>query len=271
MRIETQKLVHEYAPGQRALDGVDLVVEGTDPVAIIGQNGAGKTTLVKHFNGILRPTTGNVFIDGVDICEHTTAQWSARVGYVFQNPDNQLFMENVRREFEFGPHQIGVPEHEIQQRMRSVAELVGLSDKLDVNPADLMPSEKKFCAIGAVIMMGCDAVIFDEPTCGQDVRGTERLAHIIQALRDSGKLCITISHDVKFVTRNFPRTVVMCRGNILTEGDTAEVFQQVDLLRQSYVIPPAVSRVARAAGMKKQAFDVETLIGNIREERGSNE
>lgn len=271
MRIEMRELVHEYAPGQRALNGVDLAIEGTDPVAIIGQNGAGKTTLVKHFNGILRPTAGQVLIDGVDIKEHTTAQWSAHVGYVFQNPDNQLFMEDVRHEFEFGPRQIGIPEEEIEKRIRGVADLVGLSDKLDVNPADLMPSEKKFCAIGAVIMMGCDAVIFDEPTCGQDVRGTEMLSHIIQALRTRGKLCITISHDVKFVTRNFSKTVVMCQGNVLTAGDTPEVFQKVDLLRKSYVIPPAVSRVARAARMKHQAFDVDTLINNIRKERNSNE
>lgn len=267
MRIETRDLVFEYQPGRRALDGVSLTIEGTDPVAIVGQNGAGKTTLVKHFNGILRPTSGHVLVNGRDISEKTTAQWSAEVGYVFQNPDNQLFLESVRQEFEFGPRQLGMSDKVIAERMEWVCELVGLSGRLDVNPADLSPAEKKFCAMGTVIMMDPGVVIFDEPTCGQDVEGVARLARVINVLRDEGKTCVTISHDTKFVTRCFPRTVVMCQGRVLTEGSTEDVFSQVDTLRKSYVVPPPIARVARAAGMERVAFDVDSLIRNIGRER----
>lgn len=267
MKIEISDLVHEYLPGQRALDGVNLVLEGTDPVAIIGQNGAGKTTLVKHLNGILRPTSGRVLIDGRDIGEKTCAQWSAHVGYVFQNPDNQLFLESVRHEFEFGPKQLGVPADRIAERIERVAELVGLADRLDVNPADLSPAEKKFCAIGSVLTMEPEVVIFDEPTCGQDLAGNARLEAIIASLRAEGRLCVTISHDVKFVCRCFPRAVVMCRGKVLVEGSVEDVFAQPELLKQSYVIPAPVTRVARAAGLNNVVFDVDSLVENVKEER----
>lgn len=267
MRIEIKDLVHEYLPGQRALDGVSLTLEGTDPVAIIGQNGAGKTTLVKHFNGILRPTSGHVLIDGRDIEEKTCAQWSAHVGYVFQNPDNQLFLESVRNEFEFGPKQLGFSEDKIKKCVKHAAELVGLSDKLDMNPADLSPAEKKFCAIGSVLTMESEVVIFDEPTCGQDLAGNDRLQDIISSLKEEGRLCVTISHDVKFVCRCFSRVVVMCKGKVLVEGPTNEVFDQPDLLKQSYVIPAPVTRVSRAAGLNTVVFDVDSLVENVKEER----
>ncbi|MDY2660052.1 MAG: ABC transporter ATP-binding protein, partial [[Ruminococcus] gnavus] len=137
MKIELKKIRHVYPTGDEALKGIDLVIEGTEPVAIIGQNGAGKTTIVKHFNGILRPTSGEVLINGESIEKRSTAQWSKKVGYVFQNPDDQLFLESVRKEFEFGPQKIGMPQEEIDERMKWVAELVGLSEKLDVHPFDL--------------------------------------------------------------------------------------------------------------------------------------
>ena len=159
MKIELQALEHAYPGGDKALDGVDLTLDGNEPVAIIGQNGAGKTTLVKHFNGILRPTGGKVLIDGIDVNERSTAEWSRSVGYVFQNPDDQLFLESVRKEFEFGPRQIGMSDQDIAHRVDSIAELVGLTKKLDVHPFDLTPTEKKFCTIGAVIMMDPSVVI----------------------------------------------------------------------------------------------------------------
>ena len=189
------------------------------------------------------------------------------MGYVFQNPDNQLFLESVRKEFEFGPHQIGMSATQIRERMSWVAELMGLSDKLDDNPADLSPVEKKFCAMGTVIMMNPGVVVLDEPTCGQDVTGEQRLSHAIQALREQGTLCVTISHDTKFVTKNFPRTVVLCQGRVIDQGPTDDVFTHVDVLKQSFVIPPPVARVARAAGMRRVAFTVDQLIANITEER----
>lgn len=267
MKIELKQMRHVYPTGDEALKGIDLVIEGTEPVAIIGQNGAGKTTIVKHFNGILRPTSGEVLIDGESIENRSTAQWSKEVGYVFQNPDDQLFLESVRKEFEFGPEQIGMPKEEIEERIKWVAELVGLTEKLDIHPFDLTSTEKKFCTIGAIIMMNPKAVVFDEPTCGQDVEGNLRLHRIINELKERGKLCITISHDMKFVVDNFKRVIVMCKGKVLLDGGVEEVFAEVETLKKSFVTPPPITKVAQGAGLKKTVFTTEAFMEVFEKQR----
>ncbi len=267
MKIELKNMRHVYPTGDEALKGVDLTIEGTEPVAIIGQNGAGKTTIVKHFNGILRPTSGEVLINGESIEKRSTAQWSREVGYVFQNPDDQLFLETVRKEFEFGPEQLGVGKKEIEERIQWVAELTGLSEKLELHPFDLTATEKKFCTIGSVIMMEPKALIFDEPTCGQDVEGNIRLHRIIQELKNRGKLCITISHDMKFVVDNFKRIIVMCKGKVLLDGDAESVFAQVETLKQSFVTPPPITKVAQGAGFRETVFTIDAFMDVFEKER----
>lgn len=267
MKIELKDLRHVYPTGDEALKGISLVIEGTEPVAIIGQNGAGKTTIVKHFNGILRPTSGDVLINGESIKNRSTAQWSREVGYVFQNPDDQLFLETVRKEFEFGPQRIGMSSGEIAERIKWVSEMVGLQDKLDMHPFDLTSTEKKFCTIGAIVMMNPGVLIFDEPTCGQDVEGNKRLRKIIEALKEKGKLCITISHDMKFVVDNFRRAVVMCKGKVLLDGDIESIFSQTETLKQSFVSPPPITRVAQGAGFKKTVFTTKAFMEVFEEHR----
>jgi energy-coupling factor transport system ATP-binding protein len=260
MTIELKNLRHVYPTGDEALKGVSLEISGTSPVAIIGQNGSGKTTLVKHFNGILRPSSGQVLVDGEDIKSRSTAKWAKEVGYVFQNPDDQIFLETVKKEFEFGPTQIGMPEERIKERIGLIAELCGLEGKLDVHPFDLTSTEKKFCTIGSVLMMDPKAVVFDEPTCGQDIEGNRRLCGIVQKLEEMGTLCITISHDMKFVAGNFRRAIVMCKGRVLLDGSVEDVFTEVETLKQSFVSPPPITRVAQGAGLGKTAFTVEAFM-----------
>ena len=260
MRLELKGMKHVYPTGDEALKGIDLVIEGNEPVAIIGQNGAGKTTLVKHFNGILRPTSGQVLVNGEDINSRSTAQWSKTVGYVFQNPDDQLFLDSVRKELEFGPRQIGMDEDRIKELLDWTARLCGLEDKLEEHPFDLTATEKKFCTVASIIMMDPQALVFDEPTCGQDVDGNKRLKDIVTALKERGKLCITISHDMKFVVENFERVVVMCKGKVLVDGPAAEVFARKELLKQSFVSPPPITRVAQGAGLKETVFKVDAFM-----------
>lgn len=270
MKIETRNLVYEYSSTSRAIDSVNLSIEGNEPVAIIGQNGAGKTTLVKHFNGILRPTSGTVLVNNTDINRRDTADWAATVGYVFQNSDDQLFLESVRKEFVFGPEQIGMEQSYIDNRIDNIANLVGLSGKLDTHPFDLSPTEKKFCAIGSVLMMNPEIVIFDEPTCGQDKIGNERLRHIIRAMIDDDKLCITVSHDMKFVAENFSRVIVMCSGKILLDEKTTKVFSRPDILQRTYVAPPPITRVAQGAGFKETVVTMPAFISAFNKERSQN-
>lgn len=265
MKIAVEHLRQVYPNGHCALDDVNLTFAGDQSVALIGQNGAGKTTLAKHLNGILRPTSGRVLIDGVDVASASTAKWSRKVGYIFQNPDDQLFLDSVRKEFEFGPHQLGLSQEEIEGRIDEIAQLVGLQDRLDSHPFDLSPTEKKFCTIGSVLMMNTGTLIFDEPTCGQDRAGDDRLTAIISRLRHEGKLCITISHDMKFVTRNFSRVVLMHQGHVLLDGTREEVFSQQDILRQAYVTPPPITRVAQRVGLAPTVFTVSAFAEVLRQ------
>lgn len=267
MKIEVKELYHEYPSGDVALNGVNTVFEGIEPIAIIGQNGAGKTTFVKHLNGLLRPTDGEILIDGESIMNHTTAFWSRKIGYVFQNPDNQLFLESVKKEFEFGPKQQAVSKREIDERLKRVADLVGLTDKLSVHPFDLNATEKKFCTIGSILMMNPEILILDEPTCGQDLEGNQRLARIINALRQNNQLCITITHDMKFVVENFDQIIVMAKGRILKKASKEVIFSNPEILRASNVSPPPITRMGITLGLKKPIFNKKDFIRCFDEKR----
>ncbi|WP_265457936.1 energy-coupling factor ABC transporter ATP-binding protein [Enterococcus sp. HY326] len=266
MLIEISNLVHQYASGQRALNGVSFSIEATNPVAIIGQNGAGKTTLVKHLNGLLKPTSGKIYIDGKEISTQETSAWSKTVGYVFQNPDNQLFLDSVKKEFEFGPKQIGMEKEEIATRLEMVSQLVGLSKKLDVHPFDLSAAEKKFCTIGSVLMMNPKIIILDEPTCGQDLLGAQRLNQIVKQLAELNILCITISHDMRFVAENFERILVMRKGEVVLDGDRQTIFKEREQLASSFVTPPPIAQLGLKLGLTQLAFNAVDFINKLEEE-----
>lgn len=267
MKIELVDLVHTYPTGDTALKGITTVIDGTEPVAIIGQNGSGKTTLVKHFNGILRPTSGDVLLDGESINTKSTASWSKYIGYVFQNPDDQIFLNTVQKELEFGPLQIGMDKNKMGKQVEFASKLCGLENVLDKHPFDLTPTEKKFCTLASVISMDPQVLIFDEPTCGQDVNGVKRLSLIIDKLKSMGKLCIVISHDMKFVVENFSRIIVLCKGSILLDGGVEEVFSKPEELKKAFVSPPPITRVGQKAGLSKISFTVDTLVENILNEK----
>lgn len=260
MKIQIQDLHHIYPTGEEALKGITLTLEGLEPIAIIGQNGSGKTTLVKHLNGILRPTSGDVLINGESINTRSTAKWSRYIGYMFQNPDDQLFLDTVRKELEFGPKRLKMEEDRIQAMVQYAAELCGLTEFLDKHPFDLTPAQKKFCAIASIISMDPEVFILDEPTCGQDVLGSRHLSEVVHALIQKGKLCITISHDMKFVANNFCRVIVLCNGKVLVDAPTAEAFAQVDKLAATYVLPPPLTRVGQAVGFERTIFTLPEFI-----------
>lgn len=270
MEITLKELRHQYPSGETALRGVDATFSGNEAIAIIGQNGAGKSTLVKHLNGLLRPTSGEVQIDGENINDHTTAYWSRKVGYVFQNPDNQLFLETVRKELEFGPKQQGQSKEEIERRLSKILPMIGLEDYLETHPFDLNGADKKFCTIGSVMMMNPEVIIFDEPTCGQDGKGNQRLREIITYLQNQGVLCITITHDMKFVVKNFTRIMLMARGEILAFGTPTEIFSNKLALKKSFVTAPPITRVGQALGFERLVFEKEEFQQTFRQQQKFN-
>jgi energy-coupling factor transport system ATP-binding protein len=265
MQIEVSDLHFTYPSGVEALRGLSLTVTPGEQVAIIGQNGAGKTTLVKHFNGLLRPTAGRVRIGDWLTRERSVAKLAARVGYVFQNPDDQLFKGNVRAEVRFGPANLGYEPERVDRLVAEALDLLELSDQADTNPYDLTPTWRKRVAIAAVVAMDTPILVLDEPTTGQDYRNVSYLGGIIRSLRERGKTIIAISHDIEFVADNFQRIVVLGQGRLLLDGPAGQVFQQEDILNSTYVQPPQLMRLAGRLGLDRPVYTPEGFLEALQE------
>lgn len=194
--IEFKNVGFQYPNGFSAVENVDFEICQGEKIAIVGQNGAGKTTTVKMMNGLLKPTSGTVMIDGMDTKNYTTAQLSRVTGYVFQNPDEQIFHNTVRAEIEFGPGVLGFDLEKIREKTNWAAELCGLSEHMDENPYNLPLSIRKFVTIASVLAMDEKILVLDEPTAGQDLRGIQLLEKILEELQKKGTTVITITHDM---------------------------------------------------------------------------
>jgi energy-coupling factor transport system ATP-binding protein len=264
MRIQIEGLHFTYPSGVEALRGVSLTIESGEQVAIVGQNGAGKTTLVKHLNGLLRPTSGTVHIGDWPTDDHSVAQLAARVGYVFQNPDDQIFKGNVRDEVAFGPTNLGFSPERVEALVRDAMALLELSDEARTNPYDLSPSWRKRVAIAAVIAMDTPIVVLDEPTTGQDYRNIRELAEVVRFLREQHKTVITISHDIDFVAESFTRIVVMGQGQVLLDGTADEVFQQEEILNSTYVQPPQLTRLGNRLRLGRIVYTTDGFLNALR-------
>lgn len=259
--IEIRNLHYTYETGVEALKGVDLTIEKGETLAIIGQNGAGKTTLVKHLNGLLKPTSGEVIVDGWNTREYSVAKLASKVGYVFQNPDHQLFADTVRKEIAFGPTNLGFPPQRITQLVQESAEVVGIEGLLGKNPHNLSLPQRKLVALASVLAMDTQIMVLDEPTTGQDHPGLKRIGEIIHLLRKKGKTIIAISHDMDFCAETFPRIVVMGRGKILLDGPAREVFGQVAKLAETHLSPPHLAQLSLRLGLTRPALNMEEFVG----------
>ena len=260
MKIRISNLHFTYPTGVDALQGISLTIEPGEQVAIIGQNGAGKTTLVKHLNGLLQPTRGQVLIGDWDTKAHSVAKLARRVGYVFQNPDEQLFSKNVGAEIAFGPRNLGYDSDRVEALVRDALAMTELSDKVDTNPYDLSATWRKMVALASVISMDTAIVIFDEPTTGQDAVNIARIANVIKTLRERGRTVITITHDIDFCAENFERVIALSQGKILLDGQANEVLGQEAILATTYVDPPQLTRLGKRLGLKKTVRNQEEFL-----------
>ena len=217
--------------------------------AIIGQNGAGKTTLVRLLKGLLKPISGNIYFQGEDISGKTVAMLAGKVGYVFQNPDDQIFKYNVLDEVMFGPMNIGMTQDEAKDRAMKALDLMGLSGKEEENPYDLELYERKMVAIASVVAMNTDVVILDEPTIAQDYPGKKKIGEMITKLSEEGKLVIAILHDMDFVAEHFERVIVMAHGKILADDTAEKVFAQDEILKEARLQKPYMTQLMERFGV----------------------
>jgi len=223
------------------IEKLNCVLDGRT-TAIVGQNGAGKTTTVKLLKGLLKPISGTIWYQRENLSEKTVAMLAGRIGYVFQNPDDQIFKYNVLDEVMFGPLNIGMSRKEAKEHALKAMEIVGLRGIEAVNPYDLDLSRRKLVAIASVLAMDTDVVILDEPTIAQDEHGKSVIRKVIAKLRASGKCVIAILHDMELVAESFERMIVMAHGRIIGDGSPAEVFKRADVIDEACLkIPMAAS------------------------------
>ncbi len=235
--FQVQDLRFSYVKGREVLHGMNLALDHR-PTAIIGQNGAGKTTLVRVLKGLLKPDSGEIRYQGENLETKTVAELASRVGYVFQNPDDQIFKYKVLEEVMFGPLNIGMSQQEAEASAHEALRMVGLDEKAGENPYDLELSDRKMVAIASVLAMNTDVIILDEPTIAQSWNGREKIREIIQAQAAEGKLVIAILHDMDFVASSFDRVIAMAHGEILADGTPAEVFRNHPVLEKAALAAP---------------------------------
>ena len=246
--LEVKELTHIYSVGTPfehvALENVSFSVERGEFIGIIGHTGSGKSTLMQHLNGLLKPTSGSIVLDGKDIWadKKTTRQTRFRVGLVFQYPEYQLFEETVYKDIAFGPKNMGLSKEEIDRRVRESAALVGLTEEqLQVSPFDLSGGQKRRVAIAGVIAMEPEILILDEPTAGLDPVGREEILANIEAYRKAKNATIMmVSHSMNDVARLTDRLIVMNHAHLAMDGTPAEIFTPQntrDLMEMGLDIP----------------------------------
>jgi len=263
MKIEISDLHFTYPSGVQALRGISLTIESAEQVAIVGQNGSGKTTLVRHLNGLLQPTSGEVHVGDWDTREHSVAKLARRVGYVFQNPDEQLFSRDIGTEVAFGPRNLGFSGEQVQVSVKEALRLTELSGKTGTNPYDLSPTWRKMVAIASIIAMNTPIVIFDEPTTGQDAANIARIAHVVRKLRSQGKTVITISHDIDFCAEHFERVIALSQGKVLLDGKAGDVLGKEEILATTYVEPPQLTRLGKRLGFNETVRNQDEFLAAL--------
>jgi cobalt/nickel transport system ATP-binding protein len=225
--IRIDALRYTYPDGHAALDGVDLVIEPGERVAVLGPNGAGKTTLMLHLNGVLTATSGSVEIAGKPVSRNNLSDIRRRVGLVFQDPDDQLFMPTVAQDVAFGPANFGVRGEELEARVRDALSAVALTDLADRSPAHLSGGQRRRAALATVLACDPEIVVFDEPSANLDPQARRELAETLMKI-DATMLIVT--HDLPYAAQLCDRAVVMDRGVVVADGKVREILEDSALL-----------------------------------------
>ncbi|MFA9380313.1 MAG: energy-coupling factor transporter ATPase [Acetanaerobacterium sp.] len=271
--IETVGLTHIYSQNtpfaKSAVDNVDISIEKGEFIGVIGATGSGKSTLIQHMNGLLKPTSGKVYIDGEDIWQDKARlrRCRFRVGLVFQYPEYQLFEETVEKDIAFGPKNMGLSKEEIAQRVSEAAEFVGLRAKhLARSPFDLSGGQKRRAAIAGVIAMRPEVLILDEPAAGLDPKGRERILSQIKNYHQvTGSTVLLVSHSMEDIARFASRVLVLDNGGIKMFDTVENVFSRSDELLAMGLEVPQITRIF--LNLAKRGFDVRRNIYTIEDAR----
>lgn len=262
--VSVENVSLTYPDGTEALRGVSLGIGRGEYVALIGQNGSGKTTLARLLNGLLRPTGGRVILRDADVAGRSVAELSRSVGYVFQNPDHQLFADSVDAELRYGLVNHGVPETEQADRITEALRLCGIERLREEHPLFTSRGERQLIAVASVVVMRPDVIVFDEPTTGLDERYHRLIVELLAELNANGHTLVVISHDMRLVAENAHRTLVLHQGLLLLDGVTRDVFEQVEILRRTEISPTQVTQLSQA--LAKQGIATALSVDDLFEQ-----
>lgn len=267
--LQIEHLTHTYSAGtpfqRSAVDDMNLSMMDGEFLGIIGHTGSGKSTLIQHLNGLLKPTSGRILLQGRDIWADPKKIRDVRfqVGLVFQYPEYQLFEETVYKDIAFGPKNMGLDEADIDRRVRDAAAFVGLTEAmLDKSPFELSGGQKRRVAIAGVIAMEPKVLILDEPTAGLDPRGREAVLAQIRAYHERrGTTVILVSHSMEEIARNAGRIVVFCDSHILMQGTPREVFARAEELERVGLDVPQVTKIA--GELRRRGLPIDPAVYTI--------
>ncbi|MEY8764915.1 MULTISPECIES: energy-coupling factor transporter ATPase [Clostridium] len=271
MSIKIENLTHVYMEGspfeKKALDDVNIEITDGEFIALIGHTGSGKSTLIQHINGLLKPTSGKIIIDGVDITEKKLNLNFIRkkVGLVFQYPEYQLFEETIEKDIAFGPKNLGLNSEDVSGRVKKAMSMVGLDyeEYKDKSPFELSGGQKRRVAIAGVVAMEPKMLILDEPTAGLDPKGRDDILGQIKNLHDEYNMTIIlVSHSMEDVAKLADRIIVMNKGKCILDGSPAEIFNKIDVLESVGLAVPQVTYMAKklrekGINISKNVFTVD--------------
>lgn len=270
MSIKIENLTYVYMPKtpfeKKALDNVNLEIEDGEFLAVIGHTGSGKSTLIQHLNGLLKPASGKIYVDGTDITDKDTKLVDIRkkVGLVFQYPEYQLFEETIAKDIAYGPSNLELNEDEILRKVKKSMEMVGLNyeEYKDISPFELSGGQKRRVAIAGVIAMEPKVLILDEPTAGLDPAGRDDILEQIKLLHEKYNMTIIlVSHSMEDVGKLAEKIIVMNDGHIELQGKPKEVFKEIDTLEKIGLAVPQVTYLMRE--LKKKGFNVSEDIFTV--------
>lgn len=270
MSIKIENLSHVYMPRtpfeKRALDNVSLTINDGEFIALIGHTGSGKSTLIQHINGLLKPTSGKIFVDDTDITAKNVrlSEIRKKVGLVFQYPEYQLFEETIEKDISFGPKNLGLSDEEILNRVKRAMNVVGLDydQYKDKSPFELSGGQKRRVAIAGVVAMEPKTLILDEPTAGLDPKGRDEILGKIMSLhKEYNMTIILVSHSMEDVAKVASRILVMHNGQCILDGKPSKVFQEVDTLESVGLAVPQITYVVKR--LKERGFNISDEIFTV--------
>lgn len=257
--IEANRIRFEYDGPPAILSNLSFTVQPGEFVALIGQNGSGKTTLAKLLLGLLRPTEGRILIDGKDIATQSVATLARSVGYVFQNPDHQIFAQTVLQEISFGVSQLALDPTVEKARIRHAMDQFGLAEHAEKSPHMLSYGLRRKLTVASVVAMRAPIIILDEPTSGLDRYAATSLLDVVSRLNEDGHSVILITHDMRLVATYATRVALIHAGRIAAFDDTLEILYQSELLRSAGIVQPPIVQLSQNLAMDQSPLTPEQL------------